>query len=385
MRGLMDCSNNNQIKVETYLGASQNIYVSNDNLYAAVNKYEAAPLKEEKTESTTKIGILPVYNTNTLVYKFALNDGNITFTAKGEVPGTILNQFSMDEYNKYFRIATTTGQVWNNSSNPSKNNIYVLDNNMQLAGKVEDIAPGERIYSVRFMGQRGYLVTFEMVDPLFVIDFKNLNNPKILGQLKIPGYSNYLHPYDENHLIGFGKDTIVLPVKDVNGKVTGEQAYYMGMKIAIFDATDVNNPKEKFSAMIGDRGTDSELLYNHKALLFSKEKDLLAFPVNLFELKPGQSKINQQYNYPEYGTLTYQGAYIYNIDLEKGFTMKGKITHMSSSELKDLGGNYNWLNNVERILYIDDTLYTVSKGKIRASNINSLSTIREITIPQDTK
>ena len=112
------------------------------------------------------------------------------------------------------------------------------------------------------MGDRAYVVTFKTVDPLFVIDLKDPEKPVILGALKIPGYSDYLHPYDENHIIGFGKDTV-----EIKG-----QAYYQGMKVALFDVTDVSNPVQKFSEMIGDRGTDSELLSNHKALLFSKRK-----------------------------------------------------------------------------------------------------------------
>jgi uncharacterized secreted protein with C-terminal beta-propeller domain len=100
-----------------------------------------------------------------------------------------------------------------------------------------------------------------------------------MGQLKIPGYSNYLHPYDANHIIGFGKDTIEM--KGWNGQ---SQAYYQGMKMAIFDVTDVTNPKEMSKELIGDRGTDSELLNNHKALLFDRNKNLLAFPVTLMEI-----------------------------------------------------------------------------------------------------
>ena len=109
---------------------------------------------------------------------------------------------------------------------------------------------------------------------LFVIGLKDPCNPVVLGALKIPGYSDYLHPYDENHIIGFGKDTVELPQKDWNGNKTGTVAFYQGMKIAIFDVTDVNNPIEMFSEKIGDRGTDSELLRNHKALLFSKSRNL---------------------------------------------------------------------------------------------------------------
>lgn len=152
-------------------------------------------------------------------------------------------------------------------------NVYILDEALKVAGRIEDIAPGERIYSVRFMGDRAYMVTFKQVDPLFAIDLKDPKAPKILGALNIPGYSDYLHPYDGNHIIGFGKDTVE----------KGSMAYYQGMKPAVFDVSDVAHPKEKFKEIIGGRGTESELLHNHKALLFDREKNLLAFPVTVME------------------------------------------------------------------------------------------------------
>lgn len=384
--GAVDISNNSEMKVDAYLGAGQNIYMSSDSLYVAVTKYE--PVKDIIPQSDTLMPAIfpPMYGQNTLIYKFSLNNGDIAFSAKGEVKGRILNQFSMDEYNSYLRIATTSGETWGRGESNSKNNIYVLDNKLNPVGKIEDMAPGEKIYSVRFMGERGFLVTFKTVDPLFVIDFKDPINPKILGALKIPGYSNYLHPYDENHIIGFGKDAIALPIKDGKGNSADTMAFYLGMKIAIFDVTDVTHPVEMFSIKIGDRGTDSEMLYNHKALLFSKEKNLLALPVNLFELKKGQSVINTGSNYPEYGTFTYQGAYIYNIDLINGITLKGRITHKSDDQyIKSGQYTANGYNNIQRILYINDALYTISSGKVKASDINTLADINEVIIPNNHK
>ncbi|HQJ38073.1 MAG TPA: beta-propeller domain-containing protein, partial [Bacillota bacterium] len=259
------------VNVSTYLGSGESIYASAQNLYVAVTRHNiinwdvrnpiiqdsAAPKKVEK-----------VNDRETVIYRFALNNGKLDYTGKGSVPGSILNQFSMDEDKGYFRIATTKGNLFGEGEDISKNNMYVLDPDMNTCGSIEDIAPGERIYSVRFMGDRAYMVTFKKVDPLFVIDLKDPKNPAILGALKIPGYSDYLHPYDENHIIGFGKDTIELS-NEGTWKREGTTAYYQGMKIALFDVSDVSNPKEKFKEIIGDRGTDSELLNNHKALLFS--------------------------------------------------------------------------------------------------------------------
>lgn len=375
----LDIKEDEKANIQTYLGSGENIYVSNENLYVAVTNYnnEVVPYNNKVISPQMDI-ISPdqVYNDNrrTEVYKFSLNGSKITYLSKGLVPGLILNQFSMDESKGYFRIATTTGSVWGTGENVSGNNLYILDDTMNICGKIEDIAKGEEIYSVRFMGDRGYIVTFKTVDPLFVIDLKDPTKPEILGALKIPGYSDYLHPYDENHIIGFGKDTIE----------TSGGGFYMGMKLALFDVSDVRNPIQKFSEVIGDRGTDSELLRNHKALLFSKEKNLLAFPVTVAEVKDkGDSDINE-WGVPDYGEFAFQGAYVYNIDPEKGFTLKGKITHISEEEyLKS--GNYYYNSNklVERILYIDDTLYTLSKGMYKANSLSDLSEKGTLQVPQN--
>lgn len=382
--GTIDINDNyKRINVSTYLGSGQNVYMSTNNLYVAVSKYDDKNIVKPQVSLAPSVKVRPGIwwpgnvNRNTFIYKFTLKGvtGEVSFLQKGEVPGEILNQFSMDENGDSFRIATTKGNAWGSGENTSKNNLYILDSNMKITGKIEGMAPGEKIYSVRFMGNRAYVVTFKTVDPLFVIDLKDNKNPRILGALKIPGFSDYLHPYDENHVIGFGKDTIELPYKDSNGKTVGTNAYYLGMKIAIFDVTDVTDPKESGKDIIGDRGTYSQLLNDHKALLFSKEKNLLAFPVTVFKLKPGQNPINDQngYSYPEYGTFEFQGAYVYKIDINKGFTLRGKITHLSSDDYMKSGINGDdGTKDIDRILYINDTLYTTSDKIIKATNINDM-------------
>lgn len=368
--------------VSAYLGSAENVYVSEQNMYAAVSKYDWSPKVYDSAVKQTDT-VSPVSTEEkTVAYRFVLNEGKVEYTGKGEVPGTILNQFSMDESKGSFRIATTSGQLWGTEDNISKNNLYIMDDTMKIKGKLEGIAPGERIYSVRFMGDRAYMVTFRTVDPLFVIDLKNEAEPKILGALKIPGYSDYLHPYDENHIIGFGKDTVEIPYKDQNGVEIGRNAYYLGMKMAIFDVTDVQNPKELFSEKIGDRGTDSELLQNHKALMFSKEKGLLAFPVTLMETGDKSGTVDAQSSMPQYGTFAFQGAYIYNVDLKTGFKLKGRITHMTEEDYKKAGNySYDSQKYVDRILYIGDNIYTMSGSMIMANDIKDLKQKNALTLP----
>lgn len=364
-------------RVSAYLGSGQNIYASPANLYVAVTQYHYYGLREGMP------GLLPdqpASRNKTKIYKFALNNGSITYKATGEVPGTILNQFSMDEHNSYFRVATTTGEIWRSDEHTSKNNVYILDGSLNQAGKLEGIAPGEQIYSTRFVGNRAYMVTFRTVDPFFVIDLKDPRQPKILGALKIPGYSDYLHPYDENHIIGFGKDTIELGMKGPEGKGSDTMAFYTGMKMAIFDVTDVSNPVEKFKESIGDRGTDSELLHNHKALLFSREKGLLAFPVTVMEVDG--SAVSPGESFPRYGKFKFQGAYVYSVDLTGGFKLKGKITHLSGEDYLRAGSYwYDSEKNVKRAMFIKDRLYTLSGKYIKANSLTDLKEINTLTVP----
>ena len=279
----------------------------------------------------------------------------------------------MDESAGYFRIATTVGHVSREGSG-STNNIYILDKNLNMAGKLEGLASGETIYSARFLGDRGYLVTFKKVDPFFVIDLKDPRNPKVLGALKIPGYSDYLHPYDENHIIGIGKNTVEADPGQ------GNFAWYQGMKIAIFDVTDVTNPKEMHKVDIGDRGTDSYALSDHKAFLFDREKGLLVLPVLLAELTPEQKASgNTQSN--AYGQSTFQGAYVYSISLDSGIELKGRVTHLDDEA--EIGHSYYYYSSkdaVERCGYIEDILYTVSDSRVLFNSLTGLSEVNRVEL-----
>jgi len=354
---------NGETSEETMLtGATQNIYVSKDNIYTSYTKYQAWYTDLVEPEKT-------------IINKISINNHNIKHVGTGEVPGHILNQFSMDEYNRNFRIATTLGEVWGTLK--SQNNVYVLDENMQVTGKLEGLAPGEKIYSVRFMGDRGYVVTFKKIDPLFVIDLSNPEKPDVLGKLKIPGYSDYLHPYDENHIIGIGKETVEAEDALIEQRQL-DFAWYQGVKIAIFDVSDVENPIELHKVVIGDRGTDSEALSNHKAFLFDKEKELLVIPITLAEIQGEKSYDNQ------YGEYTFQGAYVYNINLEDGFDLKGRITHYEDDEVFKKSGYYFYGNrNVQRSLYMDDFLYTFSTELIKANDLNDLNEINSVDLPYE--
>jgi len=321
----------------------------------------------EKLQDALKNVKQDQYAEKTVVHKISL-DG-FKHLAEGEVPGTVLNQFSMDEYNGYFRIATTTGQLIKfgvvDASKPevSKNHVFILDGNLKTVGRLQDLAPNEKIYSARFMGDRCYLVTFKKVDPLFAIDLSDPTNPRVLGQLKIPGYSDYLHPYDENHLIGLGKGAVAAE--------EGDFAWYQGVKLSLFDVSDVSKPKETANFEIGDRGTSSYALDDHKAFLFSKDKNLLVIPVLLAEID--ESKYPNGVEANTYGDFVFQGAYVFSVDLN-GFTLKGRVSHADPETLEKAGDYYYGdSDNVKRSLYIGDVLYTVSDAFVKANALADLS------------
>jgi len=332
------------------LGSASCMYVSLNNIYITMQKQEF--LETSWTETTS-------------LYRVHIRDGEIECEANGEVPGKVLDQFSMDEYGEYFRIATTTGQTWS-PENPLRNNLYVLNMSLSVIGKLEGLALTEMIHSVRFMGERCYLVTFKKTDPFFVIDLQDPHNPKVLGELKITGYSDYLHPYDEKHIIGIGKET-------VEGE-GGDFAWYQGVKMSLFDVSDVGNPNQIANYTIGDRGTDSPVLSDHKAFLFDKTRNLLVIPVLVAEINeeeyPGGVPPNA------YGKYVWQGAYVFNITLSDGFVLRGNVTHQENgvSEWESI----YWVN---RALYIDDVLYTISNKKVKMNDLETLQEINEVELP----
>jgi inhibitor of cysteine peptidase len=334
-----------------FMSSSNNIYVSLKNIYITHEKNEYYYYWDYDGEPEEK----------TVIHRISVHNGEMKYRARGEVPGRILNRFSMDEYGEHFRVATTKGQVWRGGEGTARNQVHVLNMGMHTVGELNDIAPGERIYSARFMGGRCYLVTFKKVDPFFVIDIANPTAPAILGELKIPGYSDYLHPYDENHIIGVGKDTIEAD--------QGDFTWYQGIKIALFDVTDVTNPTELDKEVIGERGSDSLALYDPHAFTFSRSKNLLVIPINE---QDGET----------WGT-DYQ-AYVFHISPERGIVNRGQIAHESRQMEYDEvypGWDYRYhTNQVKRSFYIGDVLYTVSDEMIKANDLHTLGELMSLML-----
>jgi uncharacterized secreted protein with C-terminal beta-propeller domain len=323
----------NDAQIPTYEGfladSVSTVYMSENNMYLAVPVYPwrviALTTFAPSVNTPTETG-----REKTLLYRVSLNGLDMNVEAQGQVWGTINNQFSMDEYGSTFRVTTTE---W--GSNGTTNNLYVLDKGLNMIGSIENIAPGERIYSTRFVGDRCYLVTFRQVDPFYVIDLSVLSEPRILGYLKTPGYSSYLHPYDESHIIGIGMEN-------------------NSLKIALFDVTDVTNVTIVAKYMVNGSWSSSEALYEHKAFLFDKSKDLLVLPVYSTYFDNGV-------------WMSWGGAFVFNLTLN-GIDLKGTISHGSN-------------NDIQRSLYIDNALYTVSANKVMANDLATLEPINEVELP----
>lgn len=340
------------------LGSGDNVYSSAENLYVTQTKYQdyfvdTPNFDGWRSEPTTHI------------YKFALNDNEIKFAAKGTVRGRVLNQFSMSEAGDYFRIATQT-------DGKEGSIMTILNNKLVKMGQVMGIAPGENIKSVRFMGDKAYLITFENVDPLFVIDL-DPRNPKVLGELKIPGWSDYLHPYDDQHLIGIGRE--VKAGAEADGRLTSDEL--LGLKIALFDVSDLKNPKEMFKKVIGDNGTYSEATSNHKAFLWDAEESLMALPITVMQQREGGNRYDQN--------RMFQGVFIYKVDLINGFTLRGKASHYEDNygEIEDYQARYqNYDYDIQRILYMGNYWYTVAPNVLAAYTWDDVKKVKQITLDE---
>lgn len=373
------------VNVNSYLIDISNCYVSENGIYLLNEDYnydsDIPPIStlfsfagafgpflyEEYNNSSTSSS----YKTE--IYKFdILDDGSIKYASKAKVNGQTINQYSLDEYNGNLRVALYD----NNGSR-----VVVFDNKLNKIGESANVAKGEKMYSSRFIGNKLYFVTFKNMDPLFVVDLSEPTSPKVLGELKIPGYSTYLHPYDENHLIGIGMQTEENIRRDSSGKVISSGARITGMKMALFDISNVSNPIEISNIIIGDSRTTSAILTNPKALLFSKEKELIAIPVNNysddFEIaySDSTSSVISSYTNNNKSYLS-EGYLVYKINLENGFNLKGLITHDNAKT----SYYYNTNSRLLRGLYIDDNLFTVSETAVKVNKLDDLKQISELKI-----
>ena len=382
------------INVQSFLIDIDNAYISENSIYLADTSYEYSNMSNKieppiYTLFTLRGVFGPEYyednnyyyssyknNQKTNIYKFDITNGEIKYMSKTKLDGKIINQFSLDEFDNNLRVAIQ-------DENGSR--IVILDNKLNKIGETSSLAKGENMYSSRFIGNKAYLVTYQTIDPLYVIDLSNPTNPKVLGELKIPGYSTYLHPYDETHLIGIGMETKETVNRDSQGKVISTTARIIGMKMALFDISNLRNPIQISSTVIGDSRTTSAILTNHKALLFSKEKELIAIPVNNysedFEINNSTDNSTAINSYTSYNKkYISEGYLVYNINLTDGFKLKGSITHKSDTN------NYTYYSNSRllRGIYINNNLFTISEDALKVNRLEDLKQISELIFRENT-
>ena len=366
------------IKLDSYLMNISNAYVSENAIYLLNQKYN----NDSKIPIRLLFGFKGVFGLEdyyemyaesgyyTEIYKFDIKE-DVEYKAKTKVKGKTINQYSLDEKDNHLRIA-----LYDNDGS----RVAIFDEDLKQIGISDNVAKGEKMYSSRFIGDKVYFVTYKTIDPLFVMDLSNEAKPKVLGKLKIPGYSTYLHPYDENHIIGIGMETKEIINRNSNGKVISTTAKVVGMKMALFDVSNVNSPVQISSVVIGDSRTTSAILTNPKALLFSKEKSLIAIPVNNysqdFEVTSSNNYETMINNYTKYGKpYNAEGYFVYNINVQDGFKLKGVITHEKTN------ATYYYSNSkLLRGLYIDNNLYTVSETMIKVNELDSLKAVGELKL-----
>ena len=356
--------------VSALTGPSATVYVSTSNIYVVYTNYLDVYDVDGVPGNVWTGGVitsqLVEQAQNSTVLRASYSDGIVTVAKAGVVPGTVLNQFSMDEYNGYFRIATSRFAMVNGAATTS-DDVYVLDAGMAQVSALKNIAPGENIYAVRFVGDVGYVVTYQQIDPLFVISFKDLSHPVILSALKVTGYSDYLHPLPGGYLIGVGKDSVP--------SSTGNFSYYLGLKLSLFRVFDNGTSMQVSKMLIGDRGTDSPVLSDHLAFTFDSTRNITVIPLTLYVVS-GNQTVGQ--GIPAYGDPVWQGVYVIKVT-SSGFILLGKVSQYLAGQ--NFGDSDNGSLQIDRSVIIGDYLYTVSQGEVMASSLASFSTVATVQLP----
>lgn len=320
------------------LATGDTIYSSPESLYVATQKWDDWRWLQTGDEDDRPDG------PTTEIHKFDISDPASTdYLATGGVEGYLLNQFAMDEQRGVLRVASTTTPGWWGSGPDSESRVTILDHvgdELIEVGRVDGLGETEQIYSVRFMGDVGYVVTFRQTDPLYTIDLSNPRSPELLGELKIPGYSAYLHPVGEGLLMGVGQDATD------DGRVQGTQ-------VSIFDVSDLSDPARIDTYTLSE-GTSSQVEYDHHAFLYWD--DLAVIPVQQWWWDEDQGK-----------DRAFIGAVALRVADDGEMSEAGKIVHPGGDRTQ-----WNWRAQILRSVAIGDSLYTISAEGILRSNLETL-------------
>ncbi len=323
-----------QVKTKVIAGSNAEIYMSLDNLY--MTSYMYTP---QRWSCPPNAGCIAPWfgwdTTNTLIHKLNVDGQDVSYQDSTLVPGQPLNQYSMDEHEWNFRIITSSGW-WEDAHT----DLYILDEDLESVSSLEWLWKGERFQSSRFMWDKLFLVTFEQIDPFFAIDLSDQTNPTVLWELKIPGFSTYLHPYDENHIIGLGYDTKInqwgwtttnwlkLDLYQINYDKSCGDAGLSADEIEKCDSGDYKwiIVKQLHTLTMWENGSYSEALNNPRMFVWNKARNTLLLPANLYVNDPAE-----QYQRIDF----YNGLLSINISPENGIIKNAQTTHIDTSGLEE--------------------------------------------------
>jgi len=304
----------------------------------------------------------PLQDEATSVHKFALEPGSTEteYRASGLVKGRVLNQFAMDEYEGHLRIATTTGHAPSPLTHSTLSVLREEDGRLEVVGIVDDLAPTEDIRSVRFDGDTGFMVTFKKTDPLFAFDLGDPENPEVRGELKIPGFSTYMHLLDEDHLLTIGYDA----------DDQGSFAWFQGIQLQIMDISDLDAPQLIHKEIIGSRGTSSEAATDHLAFNYFAERGLLAIPMTLCDDSQGGGSYASE--------LSFSGLLVYEVSVGDGLSRVGGVDHFDPSETGVNCSNWWTRSNsvVQRSIFMssleEDFVYSIAREEVLIASLEAL-------------
>jgi hypothetical protein len=325
------------------------VYASKDSLYLATNHWWWWP----------EVG----QTDHAYLHKFDIRDpGRATYVGSATMEGHISNQFALDEHEGVLRVATTVSTRKLDVSSPRWGRIETVnrvltfreeDGRLVEVGRSEDLAQGERIFSARFVGKKGYVVTFRQTDPLFTFDLSDPANPRKVGELKIPGFSTYIHPVGDTHLLTLGEH------RDENGNWQSRS-----LKLSLFDVSDLANPREAFTQLLGSTSSYSEALHEHKAFNYFPAKGLLAVPFT-----------DWRYDAADYWSAFRSELRVFRVDTATGFTPVGAMSMKDAYQVFNYRNwTWYWQPTVRRSVMADDYVYAISDAGLRVSKVSALQT-----------
>lgn len=333
------------------------VYASQEALYVATDGVDGGDGIAHATSSAAD---------RSTVHKFALDGIKTNYRGSAALPGHVLNQFSMDELDGVLRVATSSGWVPDPSVSSNLLTLSEQSGSFAPVASIGGIAPTEDIRSVRFDGTRAFVVTFKKTDPLFVFDLTTPEAPKHLGELKIPGFSTYMHPLDHDHLLAIGFDA----------DDHGDFAYFDGIQLQIFDVSELSNPRLLHKTTVGTRGSASEALTNHLAFNYFPSKGVLALPMSVCE--GGDDGV--------YGDkLTFSGLMVFDVSLESGVKERGRMPFVDTERVNASWGPSatcsNWwassTSDVKRSIFMDDYAIGISDTLYQVAPLSNLSTVMQ--------